>query len=112
MGNLTQLLRPFESRDPLELPTVTGLFIHRVRHDRAVVPEHYLAGLPTDPDPELGPGLMGVEKRKEGIALFACGLFDPGNERRIDVQRPTTTAWVDLRDRVRRCCRRTLLCSW
>ena len=94
---------------PPELPTVTGVVIHRVVHGRAVVPQHHLAGFPTDSDLELGPGLVGVEEREEGIALGMFEFLDPGHECRIDVQRPTTGPRVDARDRVRRCRRRTLL---
>ena len=109
MGNLAQLSQPFERRDPLKPTPVTGVVVHRVVHGRAVVPQHHLAGFPTDPDLELGPGLVGVEEREEGITLFAFKLLDPRDERRIDVQRPATTARVDAGDRVRRGRRRTLL---
>ena len=55
---------------------MTGVVVHRVVHGRAVVPQHHLAGFPTDPDLELGPGLVGVEEREEGIALFAFQLLN------------------------------------
>ena len=88
---------------------MTGVGGHGVVHGRAGVPQHHLAGFPTDPDLELGPGLVGEEEREEGIALFAFELLNSGDERRIDVKRPATTARVDARNRVRRCRRRTLL---
>jgi len=88
---------------------VTGVVVHGVVHGRAVVPQHHLTDFPTDPDLELGPGLVGVEEREEGITLFAFELLDPRDERRINVKRPATTARVDTRDRVRRCRQRTLL---
>ena len=109
VGNLTQLLRPLERSEPLDPPTVTGVVVHGVVHGRAVVPQHHLAGFPADPDLELGPGLVGVKEREEGIALFAFELLNLGDERRIDVKRPATTARVNARDRVRRCRRRTPL---